>query len=282
MRRVGAITVEAPVARPFVKWAGGKASLLPEILSRLPKTIKTYYEPFVGGGAVFFALAAENRFQRATLNDINEELRDTYAALRQNVGGVIACLEKHAKQHGKTYFYGVRAHAVRNLESRAARLIYLNRTCFNGLYRVNKKGGFNVPFGDYANPTICDELNLRAVSTVLQGVDLLSSDFEKSTVNAKRGDAVYFDPPYAPLSETANFTAYSKGGFGADEHERLRNLAEKLIGRGVHVLLSNSDTPFVRNLYRGFKLEKVQARRNINSKGDKRGKINELLISGRA
>lgn len=270
-------------AHPFCKWAGGKTALLPEILPRLPAKINTYYEPFVGGGAVFFALAAEKRFKRAVLGDANEELIGTYAAIKEEVEAVIRNLQRSAEEHSKGYYYAVRASAPRHPAARAARMIYLNRTCFNGLYRVNKSGGFNVPFGDYENPTICDEENLRAVSSVLQDVPFLPGDFVRSTMRAKRGDAVYFDPPYVPASDTASFTAYTKGGFGPAEQERLRDVVLRLSKSGVHVLLSNSDTPSVRKLYaKGFKIEEVSAPRRINSKGGKRGNVGELLISGRS
>jgi DNA adenine methylase len=251
---------------------------LHEILPRLPKKIKTYYEPFVGGGAVFFALATEKRFKRAVLGDANVELVITYAALALDVETVIQRLKAHAGKHSEEYFYKVRANPG---SDPAARLIYLNKTCFNGLYRVNKMGQFNTPFGKYTNPTICDEENLRAVSAALEGTTCLSLDFEVTVIGARSGDAVYFDPPYVPVSDTANFTAYSAGGFGPADQERLRDVARKLIDRGVHVLLSNSDTPFVRKLYHGFKIEKVEAPRRINSKGGKRGNVGELLITGR-
>lgn len=263
-------------AAPFLKWAGSKRYLLPEILPRLPTKINTYFEPFVGGGAVFFALAADKRFKHAVLGDSSEELVGTYYVLRDSVDDVVQQLKVHSRKHSEKYFYEVRAQP-----RSAARMIYLNRTCFNGLYRVNRKGQFNVPFGRYTNPKICDEENLRAVSATLRSVGLLLGDFERSTIRARRGDAVYFDPPYAPVSETANFTAYTAGGFGPADQERLRDVAKKLIDRGVHVLLSNSDTPFVRKLYKGFKIEKVEAPRRVNSKGGKRGNVGELLISGR-
>lgn len=274
-------------ARPVLKWAGGKTSLLPAILPRLPAQMDRYYEPFMGGGAVFFALASERRFKQAFLGDANAELMLTYQTLARKPEAVIAELEKLAAEHSEKFFYAVRARKLATREhgvdavAVAARLLYLNKTCFNGLYRVNKKGEFNVPFGDYKNPTICDEDALRAAARVLAPADMGVADFEECVQSARRGDAVYFDPPYVPASDTANFTAYSKGGFGLNEHERLRDTAEKLIARGVHVLLSNSDTPLVRYLYEGFKLEPVKARRAINSKGDKRGHVVELLISAK-
>lgn len=267
-------------ARPPVKWLGGKTSLLPEILPRLPQKINTYYEPFLGGGAVFFALAAEGRFKHAMLGDSNEELILACSALSGNPDKVIAALRKHVYE--EEHYYAVRALDPKKLapHARAARFIYLNKTGFNGLYRVNKKGQFNVPFGRYVNPMICDEENLRAVSNVLARVDRIALlDFESLVAGARRGDAVYCDPPYVPVSDTANFTAYTAGGFGSEEQTRLRDVATRLADRGVHVLLSNSDTPFVRKLYKGWKMEKVRVKRAINSKGDKRGDVGELLIS---
>ena len=270
-------------AQPCLKWPGGKRALLPEILPRLPAKIKTYYEPFVGAGAVFFALAAEKRFERAVLNDKNEELMRAYISLFVKVEAVVDALKKHVYE--EEHYYRVRAQDPQLLGGAVAtaRFIYLNRTCFNGLYRVNRKGQFNVPFGKYTNPTICDEENLRAVAKALRdsNAGLDSGDFQEMVEKAKRGDAVYIDPPYAPASETANFTAYTAGGFGPKDQERLRDVAKKLDARGVHVLLSNSDTPLVRKLYKGFKIEEVQAPRRVNSKGGKRGNVGELLISGR-
>ena len=277
-----AVRKDPNTARPFLKSVGGKTALLPEILLRLPAKINTYYEPFLGGGAVFFALAAENRFKRAVLSDANEELVVTYIALANLTDKVVRALKKH--MYEEEHYYSVRARDTLKMEmnARAARFIYLNKTCFNGLWRVNKKGKFNVPFGRYTNPTICDEENLRAVAAVLQRTAVpFATDFEVTVALAKRGDTAYFDPPYAPASATANFTAYTAGGFGPEDQKRLRDVAKKLDERGVHVLLSNSDTPFVRELYRGFKIEKVQAPRRVNSRGDKRGNVGELLISGK-
>ena len=274
--------VSKPSAKPFLKWAGGKTVLLPEILQRLPQKIRTYYEPFFGGGAVFFALAAEGRFKRAVLNDRNEELMCTCATLRDFPDKVIRALDQHV--YDEMHYYNVRAQdpGKLTLPSHAARFIFLNRTCFNGLYRVNRKGEFNVPFGRYTNPTICNEPALRLASAALEGAVISACDFELAVITAGKRDAVYFDPPYVPVSKTANFTAYSKGGFGEAEHVRLRDCFALLDKQGVHVLLSNSDTPFVRKLYKGFKIEKVRAPRRVNSKGDKRGDVSELLISGRS
>jgi DNA adenine methylase len=281
-------TSRGPVRQPdrhaFLKAAGGKTALLPEILPRLPEKIRTYYEPFLGGGAVFFALAAESRFERAVLGDANEEFAHAYTELARNVDAVIRVLKKHVYE--ERYYYAVRAQDPRKLgpSGRAARLIYLNKTCFNGIFRVNKSGAFNVPFGRYTNPTICDEENLRAVAEVLRkkNTTIVSWDFAKTVETANRGDVVYFDSPYVPVSKTANFTAYTAKGFGPEDQKRLRNVAKKLDKRGVHVLLSNADTPFVRELYTGFRIEEVQAPRRVNSKVGGRGNVGELLISGRS
>lgn len=276
-------------ARPFLKWAGGKTKLLQEISSRLPEKIGTYYEPFLGGGAVFFHLAKHERFERAVLSDVNAELMIAYSAVASSPSAVIEFLELHREKHSEEHFYQVRSQDKQKgfneviAPKRAARLIYLNRTCFNGLYRVNKAGHFNSPFGDYANPTICDTENLLAAAAAFEKVSIFeSNDFESVALTAHRGDAVYFDPPYVPVSKTSNFTGYAAGGFGPDDQERLRNLADKLDARGVFVLLSNADTPEVRELYDGFRIEGVTAPRAINSKGGKRGAVGEVLISGRS
>jgi len=230
---------------------------------------------------VFFALAAEGRFERAALGDTNDELMHMYSYLAVDPDGAIGELQKHVYE--EKHYYAVRALDPKKLDPamRTARFIYLNKTCFNGLHRVNKQGKFNVPFGRYTNPMICDEENLRAASATLKGVIFAPLDFQNTVLAAKRGDAVYFDPPYMPVSATSNFTAYSAGGFGSDDQRRLRDVAKSLDDRGVHVLLSNSDTPFVRELYKGFKIEEVQAPRRVNSKASKRGNVGELLISGR-
>lgn len=269
-------------ARPFLKWVGGKTSSLPKILPRLPEKIGTYFEPFLGGGAVFFALAAEKRFKRAVIGDANEELVETYSSLMVEPDRVITLLSRHV--YDEDHYYRVRASRPRSSAARAARMIYLNRTGFNGLYRVNQKGAFNVPFGRYTNPTVCDADNLRAVHRTLLYSSVLrvvAGDFREIVKGARKGDTVYFDPPYVPLSGTADFTAFTKGGFDEAAHTRLRDCFAALDARGVHVLLSNSDTPLVRKLYKGFRISKVKAPRRVNSRGDKRGEINELLISGR-
>ena len=274
--------VQEVVASPVVKWVGGKTRLLPDLLARIPERFGRYYEPFAGGAALFFRLAPK----RAVLADANHDLIGLYTAIAKDVGAVIRRLEIHREAHSEAHYYEMRARwndreVSWSTPERAAAFIYLNKTCFNGLWRVNRKGEFNVPFGKYTNPTICDEENLRAVSLALQDAVITSLDFEKTTLPAKRGDVAYFDPPYVPVSATANFTAYTAGGFGFEDQVRLRDVAMRLDARGVHVLLSNADVPLVRELYKGFRVEEVQAPRRVNSKGGKRGNVGEVLISGR-
>jgi DNA adenine methylase len=277
MRSV-ALAPEAYVQpRPFLKWAGGKAKLAPQIMARFPDRFRRYHEPFIGGGAVFFALGP----REATLSDVNADLITTYRAIRDHVESLIEVLLHH--RASEEDFYRIRAvdpGGLSLIES-AARTIYLNRTCFNGLYRVNRRGQFNVPFGRYANPRICNAENLRAVSDALQGVDLRVEDAMAIGRRARRGDLVYFDPPYDPISPTASFTSYAKTGFGRTEQERLAEVFAHLAERGVHAVLSNSDTPFVRKLYKRFEIETVYARRAINSRADRRGPVPEVLVSTR-
>jgi DNA adenine methylase len=260
--------------RPFLKWAGGKAKLAPEILQRFPSHFKRYHEPFIGGGAVFFALGP----RQATLSDLNAELIATYVTIRDQVDDVIAALASHAAN--EEHFYAVRAMSTQTLGpvEVAARTIYLNRTCYNGLYRVNSKGQFNVPFGRYTNPRIVNSENLHAVSAALAGMDILHQSVFDIGHRVRPGDLVYFDPPYDPLSPTASFTSYA-GTFGREEQIRLFELFRELAHRGVHVVLSNSDTPFIRALYHAFKVETVYCRRPINSRADRRGPVTEVLVS---
>ncbi|MEE2961800.1 MAG: DNA adenine methylase [Myxococcota bacterium] len=262
-------------AKPFLKWAGGKTQILNEIFARFPEQFNRYHEPFVGGGAAFFRLAPK----RATISDVNSDLIGTYTSIRDNVDAVIQALKAHRSE--EEYYYQVRQLNVANLSSveAAARIIFLNRTCFNGLYRVNRSGRFNVPFGKYANPTICNEANLRAVSSALQKVQLKNESVFEIGKRVKQGDLVYFDPPYQPVSKTASFTNYTQFGFGEEHQARLAKLFGRLANRGVHVVLSNSDTPLIRELYKDFKIDKIYARRAINSRADRRGPIGEVLVS---
>lgn len=273
------------MAKPFLKWAGGKTSLLPELLEAAPDQIETYYEPFVGGGALFFALQSEGRFRRAVLSDSNRELINAYVQVRDNVEGLIRALSVHQRKYREAedradYYYTIRGKRLTCDLGGAANLIFLNKTCYNGLYRVNSKGGFNVPHGRYVNPTICDEGNLRAASEALQGVELRVGDFADGPRLAGAGDFVYFDPPYVPLSETAYFTSYTAKEFGMDEQERLANTAARLANQGSFVALSNSGHPDVASMYSSevFELGEVHARRAINSKATSRGPVREYLI----
>ncbi|MBI5095017.1 MAG: DNA adenine methylase [Candidatus Hydrogenedentes bacterium] len=270
--------------RPFLKWVGGKGQLLEELLARVDKAgdFGRYHEPFVGGGALFFELARLGRLGRkkAFLSDTNNSLIETYEAVKEDVDAVIALLQDHKKKHSEQYFYEVRASVPSKLIARAARIIYLNKTCFNGLYRENSKGKFNTPFGKYKNPLICDEENLRAVSKALSVASLKNQAFDHVLEAAKPGDLVYFDPPYHPISKTASFTSYDKSGFGEDAQQKLADVFAELHHKGVLVLLSNSYTPLIQQLYkdRGFRIGTVQATRLVNSRADRRGKISEALI----
>ena len=261
---------------PFLKWAGGKQQLLRQYAPYFPLNCATYFEPFLGGGAVFFARAP----QRAVLADINPELVNVYTCLRDDPEAVIALLATHAAQHDRDHYYAMRALAPHTLSTaeRAARLIYLNRTCFNGLYRENASGAFNVPMGRYHNPLICNVANLQAVSAVLQQAEIVQAPFAQVTDRAQAGDFVYFDPPYHPLSATSNFTNYSRFGFGAAEQRQLRDTFAALAARGVRAMLSNSDCPFTRDLYQDFPIITITANRAINVRTERRGKITEILV----
>jgi DNA adenine methylase len=273
--------------RPFLKWVGGKGQLLPELLARVdcvPELAKArYYEPFVGGGALFFELVRTGRLGRkkAVLSDNNLTLIDTYTCVRDDVDAVIDLLVEHKARHGEEYFYQVRERVPEDRVEQAARIIYLNKTCYNGLFRVNSKGLFNAPFGRYKNPAICDEPNLRAVSEALKRATLKHRPFESVLKHAEPGDVVYFDPPYHPVSKTASFTGYGQNGFGEAEQRCLADVCETLHRRDVWVMLSNSDAPFIWELYkdRGLHLSKVYATRNVNSRGDLRGKVVEALVA---
>ena len=264
-------------ASPFVKWAGGKRSIIGELVSRLPKPFNRYWEPFVGGGALFFGI--QPRPMSATLSDFNFDLMVAYNAVKREPLGLIAKLEEHAGRHGKDYYYKMRAR--QNLQDPidlAARFLYLNKTCYNGLYRVNRKGEFNVPMGSYVNPEIVPRENILACSAALAMAQLEYREFD--TIRPDAGDFVYCDPPYHPVNPTS-FTKYTQLEFGEQEQGRLRDFALKLHRQGVLVMLSNSDTALIRNLYRGapWQLATVQAPRIVNCKPDGRGVINELVIT---
>ncbi|MDX2054698.1 MAG: DNA adenine methylase [Polyangiaceae bacterium] len=263
----------------MLKWAGGKTQLLGEILPLLPERVNTYYEPFMGGAAVFFELAAQNRFKKAVLSDKNRELVAVYRALQEDVEKLISRLTDMQDQHSEAFYYAVRASTPKDRFARAARLMYLNKTGYNGLYRVNSKGGFNVPFGRYKNPKICDAGNLRACALLLQKAEIRNLDFEEVCREAKKGDAIYLDPPYVPVSKTSNFTSYHADSFALEEHERLSKLFSQLARRGISAVLSNSSTPETQALYEDFRYRLVRARRSINSNGGGRGVVEELLVS---
>jgi len=266
---------------PVVKWAGGKRQLLPEIEKYIPQKFSTYYEPFVGGGAVLFHLQPEN----AVINDINEELMNLYKVIKDNIDELIEDLKKHKNE--SKYYYKIRE-LDRDLDrynkltpvERASRIHYLNKTCYNGLFRVNSKGQFNVPFGRYKNPNIINEETLRAVSRYFNRANIIikCGDFEDAVEEADIDSFVYFDPPYDPVSDTSNFTDYNKGGFDRKEQIRLKELCDRLDKKGVRFLLSNSETDFILDLYKDYKIEIVPAKRFINSKGDRRGEVNEVLV----
>jgi DNA adenine methylase len=266
-------------ARPFLKWAGGKTQLLPELLKRVPKTCDRYVEPFVGSAALFFALQP----QKAVISDVNPDLVNVYTVIQSNVDSLIQDLKQH--RYEKTYFYDLRnidrTSAYQNWTPvrKASRLIYLNKTCFNGLYRVNSQGHFNTPFGSYKHPTIVDEQNLRACSAALQHIEIRLDSFESVLQNTAPNDFIYFDPPYAPLSDTANFTGYSRDGFGVEMQIRLRDVCVELHTKGIKFMASNSSAPFILDLYQAFNIHFVDAARAINSKGDRRGKIKEVIIT---
>lgn len=281
---VSLITTDKP--KPFVKWVGGKRQLLSQFRSMNlcppekfnPKTGR-YFEPFVGGGAVFFDLLPKKAF----LSDLNSELVITYNVIKNNIDELINSLKKH--KYDKVYFLKIRAENPRQLSDVeiASRFIFLNRVCFNGMYRVNSKGQFNVPFGRYSNPIICDEKNLRKVSKELQGVEIKNQDYKQILKKARKGDFAYFDPPYYPISKTASFTSYTKESFSEKDQIELRDTFLELHKRGCFLMLSNSDTPFINKIYsdiikHGVRITKVEAGRMINSKASGRGKITEVLV----
>jgi DNA adenine methylase len=268
-------------AAPVLKWAGGKRQIAAEILRQLPKRIETYFEPFVGGGAVFFALFNEGRFERAVLGDKNPELVNVYQSLKEDVEGVIRALRKLKDKHSESEYYRVRAATPRSATARAARVLYLNKTGFNGLYRVNRDGRFNVPLGRYTEPKILNEARLRAASEALVNVELVLSDFEALCRRSRPGDAVYFDPPYLPISPTAAFAEYHAEPFGLDEHQRLAKAFDELTRRGVVSVLSNSDTPSTRELFAAHRVRAISVRRAINSVATRRGGVGEILVTQR-
>lgn len=297
-------------AKPFLKWAGGKTQLLPAFEQFYPaalqqKKINYYYEPFLGSGAVFFAIAQKYSIKKAFLYDINEELVLTYKVVQQDAARLIEFLKRYqktyhslSKKQRSEYYYEQRTNYNTqrlNIDyetyheqwiARAAQFIFLNRTCFNGLYRVNAKGEFNTPAGDYTNPTICDENNLLAASKVLEIATIKKAGFQQVKRDLKASSFVYFDPPYRPLSKTASFTAYSKHSFADKEQEALGDLFQFIHQKGEKVMLSNSDPKntnpndnFFDELYKNFYISRTPAKRMINSNAAKRGAINEIIVT---
>ncbi len=267
-------------ARPFLKWAGGKARLIEQYKPFLPAEFGDYHEPFLGGGALFFHLAPQLQAQgkKAYLSDLNPELVNVYVCVRDDVEALIERLAALERGHGKGQYYEVRSQLQTEPVKRAARFIYLNKTCYNGLYRENSKGLFNVPIGRYKNPRICAPELLRPASAALQIADISERPFTTVTGHAKPNDFVYFDPPYHPLSDTSNFTAYSRYQFAEFQQTELKNLITQLAANKIHVLSSNSDCSFIQALYADFQIKPITAARSINSKASKRGKIMEVLI----
>jgi len=291
--------------KPFIKWAGGKGQLLKDIRDAYPEglgsTIKKYAEPFIGGGAVLFDILSRYEFEEVYISDVNKELLNTYRVIKDDSEELISNLRVLQETHiskdddgRKEYFYlnrdrynNIKMDYDGSLNVELASLfIYLNKTCFNGLYRVNAKGLFNTPSGVYKNPMICDEDNLRNVSKALQNVQIVHGDFTKSSDFIDENTFAYFDPPYRPLTATASFTAYSEGSFNDEDQRCLADYARELSERGAKVALSNSDPKnadpndnFFDEIYAGFNIKRIYANRAINSKGDSRGKITEILVT---
>ena len=271
-----------PVLKPILKWVGGKRQLLDDILPLIPQC-STYVEPFVGGGAVLLSLQPK----KAVINDYNAELINVYVCVRDHLEELLEMLERHKELNSAGHFYKVRAldrePGFGDLPpvERAARIIYLNKTCYNGLYRVNSAGQFNSPYGKYKNPAIVNEPVVRAMSTYLNGgVKILCGDYGQALKGLRKGAFVYLDPPYMPISSSSSFTGYTEGGFGYDEQVRLKEECDKLASKGIHFMQSNSDRPEIRALYSDYEILTVKAKRAINSRGNRRGEINEVLIRG--
>jgi len=265
---------------PILKWVGGKRQLMKEIIKYIPNDYNTYYEPFVGGGAVLFSLQPEN----AVINDINSELINVYKVIKNNLIELLEDLKKH--KNNEKYFYKIREldrsseyNELSNVE-RASRIIFLNKTCYNGLYRVNSLGYFNAPFGKYKNPKIINEKRLFAIHDYFNNnnIKILNTNYYEALKDISKNDFVYFDPPYHPISESSSFTNYSKDGFDENDQIKLKKVCDELNSKGVKFLLSNSNSKLIKELYKDYKIEYVNAKRNINSKASKRGAIKEVLV----
>jgi len=264
---------------PVIKWVGGKRQLMSEIKSRLPKNYNRYLEPFIGGAAVFFELGHKN----SIINDFNAELTNLYSVIKNQPEDLFEDLKYHKNE--KEYYYQIRA-LDRDIEAyqklsdleKASRFIYLNKNGFNGLYRVNKKGQYNVPFGDIKNPKYADKQNLINCSRLLKSTKILTGDFENIKPYINEGDFIYIDPPYVPVSLTSDFTSYTSAGFGKEDHIRLKNMCDFIDEKNAFFMLSNSETDFVKTLYSDYKIDIVQASRALNSNGKGRGKVGEVLV----
>ena len=269
--------------QPFTKWTGGKRQLLPVIRELMPKTYNRYFEPFVGGGALFFDLAPKD----AVINDFNAELINCYQQIKDNPQELIEILKIHQEYNSKEYYLDLRSADrderidIMSEVQRAARILYMLRVDFNGLYRVNSKNQFNVPYGRYKNPKIVDEELISAISVYLNNnqLEIKTGDFEKAVLDVQPGDFVYFDPPYIPLSETSAFTSYTHEGFSYDDQVRLRDTFKKLNDAGAYVMLSNSSSFLVEELYRDFNIHYVEATRTNGAKSSSRGKISEIIVT---
>lgn len=270
-----------PLVQPFVKWVGGKRQLIDEIEPLLPERFSTYCEPFLGGGAVLFHLQPS----KAIVNDLNEDLIIVYETIRDDLEDLIASLKKH--ENNSDYYYKIRdldrdkkAYKKMSKVEKASRILYLNKTCYNGLFRVNSAGEFNVPFGNYKSPNIVNEPTLRAVSQYLskRNIQFFSKDYDEVLRKLRKGTFVYLDPPYDPVSDTSSFTGYNKGGFDKEEQIRLKECCDRLNEKGIRFMLSNSNTNFIRELYKEYEIVIVSARRNINSDSKKRGEIEEVIV----
>lgn len=266
-------------AKQFVKWAGGKKQLLPQLLAFSPPKFENYFEPFVGGGALFFKLHYLGRIKKSYLNDLNENLVIAYKTIKEKPNRLIKELSSGKYKNEKETFYKIREEEPKDKIKATARFIYLNKAAFNGLYRENSKGKFNVPFGKYTNPNILDRENILAVSKALQTDEITCFDFEKAVAKAKKGDFVYFDPPYQPISKTSSFTSYTKKDFTEKDQKRLFECFKKLDKKGCLLMLSNSYSPLIKSLYKEFDQRTVMAGRAISCKGEGRGKIKELIVT---
>lgn len=268
---------------PVLKWVGGKRQLLDEIIPLIPKKVTTYVEPFVGGGAVVF----EYQPKKAIINDYNEELINVYNVIKTSPDALIETLMHHKENNNEDYFYEIRSldreenyyKKLSDIE-RAARIIYLNKTCYNGLFRVNSSGQFNTPYGKYKNPNIVNKPVIHAMSKYFNNnnIKILNGDYKEALKNLRKGSFVYFDPPYLPISTSSSFTGYTENGFTLEQQIELKEQCDKLNQRGIKFLLSNSDHKIIRDLYKNYNIKTVQAKRSINSKGNKRGEINEVLV----